>query len=129
MSALIAGACDLLHQKTGHTSDLWSCLLLFYETVEGVKQWIVDPSFEECCNISNNLILVTKAGTKFSLQVGAEINRTSFSVQNSANLNFKSSAIGYADLSQGFKIAQAICTRALGQFSQVNATNDYELRL
>lgn len=105
MSALVAGACDLLHQKTGHTSDLWSCMLLFYETVEGEKIWILDPSFEECCNLSNNLIFVTKAGAKFSLQVGAEINRTSFSVQNSANLNFKSSAISYAELNQGFKIA------------------------
>jgi len=40
---------------------------LQYEAVDGKKAWIVDPSYEECCNLSNNLALVTKVGGKFSV--------------------------------------------------------------
>jgi hypothetical protein len=61
VSALMAGACDLL-QQSKLESDLWGCTLLLYESIEGEKQWIVDPSFEELCNLSNNIIFVTKVG-------------------------------------------------------------------
>ena len=53
--------------QAGKPADLWSCLILHYEAVDGKKSFIVDPSFEECCNLSNNLVLVTKAGGKFSV--------------------------------------------------------------
>jgi hypothetical protein len=66
VSALMAGACDLIAQ-TGKPADLWSCLLLHFEAIDGKKSWIVDPSFEECCNLSNNLVLVIKSGGKFSV--------------------------------------------------------------
>lgn len=71
ISALIAGACDLLGQLDA-PADLWACLLLQYETIDGTKQWIVDPSYEECCNLSNILVLVTKVGAKHIVQVGAD---------------------------------------------------------
>jgi hypothetical protein len=77
ISALTSAASDLLRQKTGLAINLCSCLLLFYEAADGSKNWIIDPSFEESCNLSNNLILVTKGGDKFTLQVGADL-KTSF---------------------------------------------------
>ena len=104
----MAGACDLLAQA-GKPADLWSCLLLHYESVDGKKAWIVDPSYEECCNLSNNLVLVTKVGSKFSVQVGAEQNRTSYSVHHAPTLNFKPSSVPLKDLKGAVQIGQTIC--------------------
>lgn len=116
ISALMAGACDLIAQA-GKPADLWSCLILHYEAVDGKKSFIVDPSFEECCNLSNNLVLVTKAGGKFSVQVGADQNRTSYSVHNSPTLNFKSSSVSFSELKEAVKLGQSICQKALLQMA------------
>lgn len=127
ISALMAGACDLIAQ-TGTPADLWSCLMLHYESVDGKKQWLLDPSFEECCNLSNNLVLVTKIGDKFSVQVGADQNRTSYSVHNSPTLNFKQSSIAFQDLKEAIKFGQTTCQKALMQMPDLTKT-DYEVTL
>ena len=99
ISALIAGACDLLGQLDA-PADLWACLLLQYETIDGTKQWIVDPSYEECCNLSNILVLVTKVGAKHIVQVGADKNLTSYSIHNSQTMQFKPSSVAFKDLKE-----------------------------
>lgn len=72
--------------------------MLLYESIEGEKQWIVDPSFEECCSLSNNLIFVSKVGDRFAVQAGAEANRTGFAVQHATTLNFRASSMSMADM-------------------------------
>jgi hypothetical protein len=108
MSALIAGSKDLLAQMGRHV-DLWACLMLLYELPEGKKSWLVDPSYEECCSLSNNLMLYVKVGQKSILQVGADQNRSSYSVQNSQNLNFKPSCVSISDLKEAVKQAESMC--------------------
>jgi len=112
ISALVAGSADLLQQMK-LPADLWSCLSLLYESVDGSKAWLVDPSFEECCNLSNNLVLVTKVGQKVMVQVGADQNRTSYSLHNSATLNFKPSSVPFKDLRECIKQAETLCQKAL----------------
>jgi len=34
--------------------------MLLYESIDGSKVWLLDPSYEECSNLSNNLVVVTK---------------------------------------------------------------------
>ena len=84
-------------------------MLLHYESIDGNKSWLVDPSFEECSNLSNNLVLVTKVGTKIKMQVGADQNRTTYSIQNSATLNFKPSSISFKDLREAIKLGESLC--------------------
>ena len=68
LSAAIAGASDLLRQSAPDTTqELWACMLMLYENVDGTKQWLVDPSHEECSNLSNCLVLVTRVGSKTSV--------------------------------------------------------------
>ena len=114
VSALVAGAADLLNQL-GLEPRLWCCLLMLFESTEGVKQWIVDPSFEESCNLSNNFLLVTQIGARCDMRVGADQNRTSFAPQNSPTLNFKPSAVSLSDLREGVKLGQSVCRKAVGQ--------------
>jgi hypothetical protein len=108
VSALLAGSKDLLAQM-GKQVDLWACLMLLYEMPEGKKQWLLDPSYEECCSLSNNLVLYVKVGQKSILQVGADQNRSSYSVQNSQNLNFKPSCVAISDLKEAVKHGESIC--------------------
>ena len=82
---------------------------------DGKREWIVDPSQEECQSLSNNLVLVIRVGEKVITQVGADMNRSSYSVQNSQNLNFKSSTISFNDLRGAIKLSEAICQKALMQ--------------
>lgn len=95
--ALVAGASDLLQQMS-LPADLWACLFLQYETLDGAKAWLVDPSFEESCNLSNNLVLVAKIGQKVMVQVGADMNRSSYSHHNSATLSYKPSSLPLREL-------------------------------
>ena len=45
----------------------WSCMLLLHEGLSSETdqvggspdEWVIDPSVEECQNLSNNLVLVT----------------------------------------------------------------------
>lgn len=83
-SALLAGAHDLVQQAGVSDSDVWSCLLMHYDNPAGGK-WIIDPTFEEQNNLSNNLVLITliKRGDEERAIVdkGLDILRTSFPVQ------------------------------------------------
>lgn len=127
-SAMMAGACDLLMQQ-GVYEDLWACLLLFHESLDGDKQWIVDPSFEESCTLSNNLLLVSRVGDKYSLQVGADVNRTSFAVQQATTLNYKSSAAQMKDVRAGFKIAQRVCELGLKELREKASDEAYTVKM
>lgn len=74
-SALVAGANDLLSQSGLAAAQMWSCFLVFYH--EGTEsKWIIDPSFDELNNLSNNLLLVTTfksdRGDRFILEKGID---------------------------------------------------------
>ena len=62
---------------------MWSCFIVLYSDSTEFK-WIIDPSFEELNNLSNNLMLVTvfksDRGEKISIEKGIDQLRTSFSV-------------------------------------------------
>ena len=62
---------------------MWSCFIVFYSDATESK-WIIDPSFEELNNLSNNLMLITVFKSdrweKISIEKGIDQLRTSFSV-------------------------------------------------
>jgi hypothetical protein len=62
---------------------MWSCFIVLYSDATESK-WIIDPSFEELNNLSNNLMLVTVFKSdrweKISIEKGIDQLRTSFSV-------------------------------------------------
>jgi hypothetical protein len=104
-------------------------LVLLYEAPSGEKKWIVDPTYEECQALSNNLVFVCKSGEGTILSVGAEANRSSYSVQNSANLNYKSSTIGFGELRQGVRAAEEICQKALLLAAEQSGKQKYSIQL
>ena len=66
------------------------------QTDQTSDEWIIDPSVEECQNLSNNLVLVTafkpsQGDDNISIMIekGTDALRTSYSVQLSPTLNFK----------------------------------------
>jgi ribonuclease PH len=95
-SALLAGAQDLLAQAGYLACDVWSCLLMLYSDHTGDK-WIIDPSFEEQNNLSNNLVLVTVFQSdgmqRILIDKGLDCLRTSYPVQQSSTLNFKENSL------------------------------------
>ena len=115
-SALIAGANDLLSQSGLAATTMWSCFLLLYS--EGSEsKWVIDPSFEELNNLSNNLLLVTifknDRGDKLVLEKATDQLRTSFAVQQSSTLSFKGSGMTLAQIREGTEIGRAVCNKAL----------------
>jgi hypothetical protein len=62
---------------------MWSCFVVLYSDATESK-WIIDPSFDELNNLSNNLMLVTvyktDRGDKLTIEKGSDQLRTSFPV-------------------------------------------------
>ena len=84
-SALAAGVHDLLDQTESYSqASIWSCFLVLH-TDNLISRWIIDPTFEELNNLSNNLLLVTiivgSCGERLIVEKGLDDLRTSFSVQ------------------------------------------------
>ena len=72
-------------------------MLLHHEGGQGESEWLLDPSFEESQNLSNNLVLVTcfrpadaaSTDMKVMIEKGSDALRTSYAPQLSSTLNFK----------------------------------------
>lgn len=105
--------------------------MVFYH--EGTEsKWIIDPSFDELNNLSNNLLLVTTLksdlGEKLVLEKGIDQLRTSFPVQQSATLSFKRSGMTLAQIREGTQIGQAVCNKALqAQKDAVASEEGYQI--
>ena len=54
---------------------MWSCFVVLYSDATESK-WIIDPSFDELNNLSNNLMLVTvyktDRGDKLTIEKGSD---------------------------------------------------------
>ena len=94
-SALVAGASDLINQTfkaERAVGNLWSCLLLLHDGItsgndDSTDEWIIDPSVEECQNLSNNLVMVTafkqsveNDNVTYMIEKSSEALRTSYSL-------------------------------------------------
>ena len=93
---------------------------MLYENLDGSKQWLLDPSHEESTTLSNNLVHVTKVGNKVLVQCGADINKTSFSHQASANLQFKSNCLSVKEIKEAIKKASDFCAKAVIKVSAIS---------
>ena len=94
-SALVSGASDLINQsfkEQRSVGNLWSCMLLLHDGItsgndDSTDEWIIDPSVEECQNLSNNLVMVTafkQSGdddnVTYMIEKGTDALRTSYSL-------------------------------------------------